>query len=267
MIQLIAAEVHKTLRRPFDVVLTLVVVGLSILAPVIVMVRAFRDADRAALHVVQLTWPLSVDRASLVSMLVGLLGAAMLAASAVGNEHDARTWATLVSRRPSRYPLLLAKVVVVFATVAVVSLLAVIIVVATAWIAAGIVGVAPDPIALARQPQTSPALTVVFAIADAWWSALWAIVAAVFLRSTLAAALMGILMPRLLVVVASEETAFLNPALHFMNLRHATGISRVPPLYDVGVGAWGSAVAILLFAVALTAAIAYWFEKRDVPVS
>ena len=94
-----------------------------------------------------------------------------------------------------------------------------------------------------------------------------AIVAAVLLRSTLAAALMGILMPQLFVFVLSEETAFMNPAAHFMNLRYAAGLLRVPPPYAVGVDAWGSVAVILLSAVALVAATTYWFEKRDVPVS
>jgi hypothetical protein len=59
----------------------------------------------------------------------------------------------------------------------------------------------------------------------------------------------------------------MNPAAHFMNLRYAAGLLRVPPSYAVGVDAWGSVAVILLYAVALVAATTYWFEKRDVPVS
>jgi ABC-type transport system involved in multi-copper enzyme maturation permease subunit len=263
---LLFAEVQKTLRRPFDVVLTLAVLGLSIVPPVIVMVRALRDPGRAALYAVQLTWPVSMDRAQVVLMLMGLLGAPMLAASAIGNEHDARTWATLVLRRSSRYPLLLSKVVVVFGTVAVVTVLGVIATLIAAAIAGTIVGVAPDPAVLARQTPAAPLLTVALAIADGWWSALMAIAAAVLLRSTLAAALMGILMPRLFLVALSEETAFLNPALHFMNLRYTLGVLRVPPPLDVGVGAWGSIAVIVVYSIALVAAVSYWFEHREIEV-
>jgi len=266
---LLFAEVQKTLRRPFDVVLTLAVIVLSILSPLIVMARALREPGRAAMYAVQLTWPFSFDRATLVLILISMLGAPMLAASAMGSEHDTRTWATLVSRRPTRYPLLLAKVVVMLGAVAVMTVLAVMTAVMTAAVAAAIVGVAPDPVVTARQVNElgTPLSELALAIAEGWWSALMALMAAVFIRSTLAAALLGILIPQLLRAALSEETAFLNPAAHLLNLRQVAWNLTAPLGFDVGVGVWGSAGVLLLYAVAVVAATAYWFEKRDIPVS
>ena len=262
---LVVAEVQKTLRRPFDIALTIATLALSVLMPLIPMVRGFRDPARAALHAAQITWPVSMDRATVMLTLMAVIGAPMLAASAFGNENDARTWATLVSRRSSRYPLLLAKVVVVFATITVVTALAVLTTLVTARVAVAILGVAPDPAVMAKLAPGPVWPEPVLSSADAWWSALMAIAGAALLRSTLAAALIGILLPRLFVVALSEETASFNPAAHFMSLRHAAGLLPRMPV-DVGLDWWGSVAVILACAMALIAAMAYWFEHREIDV-
>lgn len=268
--RLLGAEISKTVRRPFDVYVSLAVLSLAAWGPVILGIQARLDPNKAPAIARRVDYSGSLFFAVLMAPTVTFFLGPLFAASSVGHEYERGTWATLFSRRADRYPVVLAKIAIISVTLALICAAAV-----ALWLFSSAITrrllLGNVPFGAPVAPPSDAAWRFLIAVCEGLWGGLIAIAGTIITRSMLSGFGAGMLVPLLTQALASDLMAAWNPAVHFMNIRAGlTGSLAASTgfrdLYGLHMGGIGSALVLLIYAILVTGVSAWVLEKQDISV-
>ena len=268
------AEWLKTRKRLLNRgLIGIMLVIVLVIFVVITGMALFNPGDFLAEATEALPFPQNLGLTLEVLASLGPLLVVVFVANSVGSEYGRDTWKVILPRHGSRTAFLLTKWVV--GLVALLLLIAGVVVSSAVfgWLGALILGITPDPSSASDTAMLLRSVAVL--VLDFIFVGTLTFFGAVVTRSTIGAAMVGILVPVILALLGPALALFVTgvqiilPTEHLDNLRarwvelNAEDAAYLTFLFDRSVPPFVSALVVVGYIAVLLGASLYLFKRRD----
>lgn len=268
------AEWLKMRKRPLNRALLGIMLALLLVLFVVITVMALVDPAEFLGEATEiLPFPHSLDVSLELLTNLGVLLVVVFVANSIGSEYGRDTWKVILPRYGSRYAFLLTKWAVGLGAMLLLVATVIVVTLVLGWVGSLILGIGADPSAAGDVATYLRSLCVT--ILQFVFIGTLTFFGAVATRSTIGAAIIGILVPTILALLPDvlsllvKGAPIILPSTHIDNLQ-AQWVTKSPEvqailtqLFNRSVPATASVLVVLGYTAVLLAGALYLFKRRD----